>query len=41
MKIEEIKSPEFLKELNNKELRELSQDIRLFLLDNISKTGGH
>lgn len=41
MKIEEIKSPTFLKELDIKELNSLSEDIREFLLENISKTGGH
>ncbi len=37
----EISDPSFIKKLNNKELIELSKDIREFLIDNISKTGGH
>ena len=41
MNIKEIQSPKFLKDLNNEQLSELCQDIRLFLLDSISKTGGH
>lgn len=41
MKIEDIKSPEFLKELNIEELEKLSEDIRRFIIDNVSKTGGH
>lgn len=41
MKIEDIKSPAFLKDLDVKELNELSTDIRNFLLENVSKTGGH
>lgn len=36
-----IKDPKFLKNLNIKELEELSKDIRAFLINNISKTGGH
>ncbi len=30
-----------LKNLNDEELRELANDIRTFLIDNVSKTGGH
>ena len=41
MKIEEIKSPDFLKDMNNEELNELCKDIRSFLVSSISKTGGH
>lgn len=41
IKLEDITSPEFLKSLSIKELNELSSDIRTFLIDNISKTGGH
>ena len=41
MEIKEIKDPKFLKKLNNKELNKLCFDIREFLLDNLSKTGGH
>lgn len=36
-----IKDPQFLKDLSIAELNELSQDIRCFLIENISKTGGH
>lgn len=41
MKIEEIKNPKFLKDLNINELNVLSNDIRKFLIESISKTGGH
>ncbi len=41
MKITDIKDPKFLKKLNEKELIKLSSDIREFLIDNVSKTGGH
>jgi len=41
MKIEEITDPKFLKKLDKKELEELSKDIREFLIDKVSKTGGH
>ncbi len=41
MKIEDIKDPKFLKKLNNQELEKLSKDIRKFLIDKVSKTGGH
>lgn len=41
MRIEDITSPEFLKSLSTKELQELSDDIRKFILENVSKTGGH
>lgn len=41
MKIEEIKNPKFLKNLNINELNVLSNDIRSFLINSISKTGGH
>lgn len=33
--------PEDIKKMNFKELNNLSQDIRQFLIENISKTGGH
>src|SRR5574342_1220791 len=36
-----IKDPSFLKNLSNKELEELSQEIREFLIEKLSKTGGH
>lgn len=41
MKITDIKNPKFLKKLSEKELQELSHDIREFIIDSISKTGGH
>ena len=36
-----INNPDFLKKLNNDELRELSNQRRNFIIDNVSKTGGH
>ncbi|CAM3799540.1 1-deoxy-D-xylulose-5-phosphate synthase [Mesobacillus zeae] len=36
-----IKDPSFLKKLSNKELEALSGDIRQFLIENLSRTGGH
>jgi len=36
-----IKDPKFLKTLSKKELKQLCKEIRAFLIDNISKTGGH
>ncbi|WP_141431721.1 1-deoxy-D-xylulose-5-phosphate synthase [Bacillus sp. 03113] len=36
-----IKDPSFLKELSIKELEALSQDIRQFLIEKLSVTGGH
>ncbi len=41
MNLLDIKDPTFLKELNFKELNELSEEIRSFLVEKISKTGGH
>lgn len=41
MKLKDIKSPKDIKSLNVKELKQISEEIRTFLLDNISKTGGH
>ncbi|RLQ92142.1 1-deoxy-D-xylulose-5-phosphate synthase [Planomicrobium sp. Y74] len=41
MDLHTITSPSFLKELNNEQLVELSEDIRRFLIENLSKTGGH
>lgn len=41
MNINEIKDPKFLKSLNTNELRILANDIRSFLIENVSKTGGH
>lgn len=39
--IESIKDPTFLKDLKVKELEILAQEIRSFLVEKISKTGGH
>lgn len=36
-----IKDPSFVKTLSKKELKELAKQIRDFLIENISKTGGH
>lgn len=36
-----IKDPSFLKKLSNQELEALSQQIRDFLIEKLSKTGGH
>lgn len=41
MEIKKIENPRFLKQLNIDELNQLSQNIRDFLIENISKTGGH
>ncbi|MFA7434737.1 MAG: 1-deoxy-D-xylulose-5-phosphate synthase [Bacilli bacterium] len=41
IKLEEIRNPEFLKDLSIKELEDLAKQIRKFIIDNISKTGGH
>lgn len=39
--IEKIKNPSFIKKLSTKEMQVLCQDIRTFLIDSLSKTGGH
>jgi len=39
--IKNIKNPEFLKDLDYKELDVLSEDIRNYILDSTSKNGGH
>ena len=36
-----IKSPDFLKQLNVNQLNELCSEIRKFIIENVSKTGGH
>ena len=41
MDLKEIQDPSFLKELSISELENLSDDIRKFLIENISSTGGH
>ena len=37
----EIKDPKFLKDLSKKELKILCNEIREFIIENVSKTGGH
>ena len=41
MEIKNIKDPSFLKKYNKKELIILSNKIRNFIIENVSKTGGH
>ncbi|MEA5010743.1 MAG: 1-deoxy-D-xylulose-5-phosphate synthase [Angelakisella sp.] len=41
MRIEEIKGPEFLKEMNQAQLEQLCCDLRTFIIKNVSQTGGH
>jgi 1-deoxy-D-xylulose-5-phosphate synthase len=41
MNLNDIKDPQFLKNLTVKEMHQLADDIRVFLIDTISKTGGH
>lgn len=41
MILERIKGPEDLKELTSNELKELAEEIRRFLIETISHTGGH
>jgi 1-deoxy-D-xylulose-5-phosphate synthase len=41
IKIEDIQNPSFLSDLSIKELDELAGNIRTFLIENVSKTGGH
>lgn len=41
MDLQSITGPSFLKELNHEQLELLSEDIRRFLIENLSKTGGH
>lgn len=41
MDLRKIQDPHFLKDLNEQQLNKLAADIRKFLLQNISKTGGH
>ncbi len=41
MNINDIKNPSFLKDLDTKQLYSLSDDIRDFLINSLSKTGGH
>lgn len=41
MNVRDIEDPSFIKTLSTAELTQLAEDIRLFLIQNISKTGGH
>lgn len=41
MDLTQIQNPAFLKSMNIDELQQLAQDIRMFLIDHVSKTGGH
>ncbi|UCZ54614.1 1-deoxy-D-xylulose-5-phosphate synthase [Bacillus shivajii] len=41
MDLSSIKDPEFLKQCSKTELEDLAQDIRDFLIENLSVTGGH
>ena len=41
MKLEQIKNPQFLKQLNIEELEELADQIRSFIIHHVSETGGH
>ena len=36
-----IDNPSFIKQLNKEQLRELAEDIRQFLVEKLSVTGGH
>ena len=39
--LDHINSPEDIKKLSSSELKKLASEIRSFLIDNVSKTGGH
>ncbi|HCZ24999.1 MAG TPA: hypothetical protein DHV05_09225, partial [Acholeplasmataceae bacterium] len=41
MNLNDIKDPQFLKSMKPKELEKLAEEIRVFLIDSITKTGGH
>ncbi|MFA7010085.1 MAG: 1-deoxy-D-xylulose-5-phosphate synthase N-terminal domain-containing protein, partial [Bacilli bacterium] len=41
MKLEEITSPEFLKSMSVVELEALAKEIREYILNTVSQTGGH
>ena len=41
MNLFDIKNPEFIKDLDDDQLNALASDIRNFLYESISKTGGH
>ncbi|BCM25768.1 1-deoxy-D-xylulose-5-phosphate synthase [Methyloradius palustris] len=39
--LDTINSPDELRQLDRKDLRELAEQLRMFLIDSVSKTGGH
>ena len=41
MDVKNIKDPLFLKDLNNEQLNDLANDIRQFIIQSVSRTGGH
>lgn len=41
MEVKNIKNPQFLKKLKEEELKELSKDIRKYIISSVSTTGGH
>ena len=41
MDLNKIKDPSFLMEMNIDELNELAYEIRQFIIQSVSKTGGH
>ena len=41
VEVNDIKNPRFLKKMNTKELEVLAKDIRNFIIEKVSKTGGH
>ena len=41
IRIDEIKNPDFLKKMSISELEKLSVDMRNYIIQNVSKTGGH
>ena len=41
MDVKNIKNPKFLKKLKTKDLELLSQDIRKYIIESVSTTGGH
>ncbi len=41
MKLEELKDPSMIKNYSKKDLEQLASDIRRFLIEKLSVTGGH
>ena len=39
--LEGITNPEKIQKLNNNKIEKLAKEIREFLIDNVSKSGGH